>query len=126
MAEHGLQEPLCFDKRMYVTYLSRAEKLKHSQFTRKSMEDRDDYLSAILENLTPDDIRCLIISEDEFARSKPLERIFPGPNTYEYLKYTEVPRYYNRLLDAWENRYAKDRNAGIKVLQELCDQKTTS
>ncbi|XP_055921344.1 tubulin monoglutamylase TTLL4-like isoform X2 [Eupeodes corollae] len=115
--------PLCFDKRMYVNYLSRAERLKHNQYTRKSLEDRDDYINAILENLTPDDIRCLVVSEDELARSAPLERIFPTSNTHKYLKYTEVPRYYNRLLDAWETRYSKNRQEGIKLLQAYCEQK---
>ncbi|XP_055858265.1 tubulin monoglutamylase TTLL4 isoform X2 [Episyrphus balteatus] len=115
--------PLCFDKRMYVNYLSRTERLKHNQYTRKSLEDRDDYITAILENLTPDDIRCLVVSEDELARCAPLERIFPTNNTHKYLKYTEVPRYYNRLLDAWETRYSKNRQEGIKLLQEYCEQK---
>lgn len=34
--------PVCFDKRLYINYLSRAEKVKHNNFTRKSMEDRDE------------------------------------------------------------------------------------
>lgn len=31
---------ICFDKRLYITYLSRQEKIKHNAFTRKSIEDR--------------------------------------------------------------------------------------
>ncbi|XP_055376097.1 tubulin monoglutamylase TTLL4-like isoform X3 [Condylostylus longicornis] len=117
----GVKGPLCYDKRLYVTYLSRTEKIKHNQFTRKDLEDRDEYLDTILENLTPDDVRCLITSEDELARCLPLERVFPTNKTYKLLKYTESPRYYNRLLDAWEHRYSNNRNAGIKLLSELCE-----
>uniref|UniRef100_A0A1B0BDQ3 Tubulin polyglutamylase TTLL4 n=1 Tax=Glossina palpalis gambiensis TaxID=67801 RepID=A0A1B0BDQ3_9MUSC len=114
---------ICFDKRLYITYLSRQEKIKHNAFTRKSIEDRYEYINEILERLTPDDVRCLIIAEDELARSKPLERIFPTAETYKYLKYTESARYYNRLLDAWETRYSENRSAGIDLLRDYCSER---
>ncbi|XP_065357014.1 tubulin monoglutamylase TTLL4 isoform X2 [Calliphora vicina] len=115
--------PICYDKRMYINYLSRTEKIKHNTFTRKSMEDRDEYVNGILEHLTPDDVRCLIIAEDELARCSPLERIFPTIDTHKYLKYTEAPRYYNRLLDAWESRYGNNRTEGIHLLRQYCEDK---
>lgn len=123
LQQHNLKAPLCYDKRLYISYLSSIEKLKHNQFTRKDLDDRNDYLNAILENLTPDDVRCLITSEDELSRCKPLERIFPTQQTYKYLKYTEYPRYYNRLLDAWEHRYGKNRKEGIQLLRKCCENK---
>lgn len=76
-----------------------------------------------MDHLTPDDVRCLIIAEDELARSSPLERIFPTAETHKYLKYTETPRYYNRLLDAWETRYGHNRKEGIAVLRQLCEER---
>ncbi|EDW76025.2 uncharacterized protein Dwil_GK15248 [Drosophila willistoni] len=114
---------MCYDKRLYINYLSREEKVKHNTFTRKSMEDREEYIDAILQNLTPDDVRCLIIAEDELARCAPLERIFPTDQTYKYLKYNDIPRYYNRLLDAWESRYANNRTEGIALLRDYCQNK---
>lgn len=81
------------------------------------------YIDAILEKLTPDDVRCLIIAEDELARCTPLERIFPTDQTYKYLKYNDTPRYYNRLLDAWESRYANNRTEGIALLRDYCQSK---
>lgn len=84
---------------------------------------RFQYLDAILENLTPDDIRCLLTTEDELARCAPLERIFPTPLSHRYLKFTENPRYYNRLLDAWETRYSMRRQLGIDRLQKYCENK---
>ncbi|XP_030240005.1 tubulin polyglutamylase TTLL4 isoform X2 [Drosophila navojoa] len=114
---------MCYDKRMYINYLSREEKNKHNTFTRKSMEHREEYIDAILEKLTPDDVRCLIIAEDELARCTPLERIFPTDQTYKYLKYNDTPRYYNRLLDAWESRYANNRTEGIALLRDYCQSK---
>jgi tubulin polyglutamylase TTLL4 len=70
--------------------------------------------------LTPDDVRCLIVTEDELSRCQPLERIFPAPNSHKYLHFTDQPRYYNHLLDAWEHRYSKKRECGIAVLRTLC------
>jgi len=81
------------------------------------------YVNAILNNLTPDDVRCLIIAEDELARCAPLERIFPTDQTHKYLKYNDSPRYYNRLLDAWESRYANNRTEGIALLRDYCQNK---
>lgn len=80
------------------------------------------YLEGILEELTPDDVRCLIITEDELARCAPLERIFPAPKTHKYLEFTENPRYYNRLLDAWEHKYGGSHRAdGICLLRKMCE-----
>lgn len=84
------------------------------------MELREEYIETILENLLPDDVRCLIASEDELARCKPLERIFPTANTHVYLNFVDNPRYYNRLLDAWETRYSHCRENGIELLANLC------
>ncbi|XP_065085809.1 tubulin monoglutamylase TTLL4 isoform X2 [Ochlerotatus camptorhynchus] len=122
LAEQGLKSPLCYDKRIYVTALSKAERLKHNQYIQKDMA-REEYLNNILEELTPDDVRCLLLTEDELARSAPLERILPAPNSHRYVCFTEHPRYYNRLLDAWEQRYCHNRAEGIALLQSLCQQK---
>ncbi|XP_035917353.1 tubulin polyglutamylase TTLL4 isoform X2 [Anopheles stephensi] len=122
LKEQGLEGPLCFDKRIYTTGLSKTERLKHNQFIQKDM-CREDYLNTILEELTPDDVRCLLLTEDELARSAPLERILPAPNSYRYIGFTEHPRYYNRLLDAWEHRYSHNRSEGIALLQSLCERK---
>lgn len=122
LAEQGLDGPLCLDKRIYVTTLSKAERLKHNQFIQKE-STREEYLNSILEELTPDDVRCLLLTEDELARSAPLERILPAPNSHRYIGFTEHPRYYNRLLDAWEHRYCHNREEGVALLQSLCEQK---
>lgn len=37
LAEQGLEGPLCYDKRIYVTALSKAERLKHNQYIQKDM-----------------------------------------------------------------------------------------
>lgn len=63
------------------------------------------------------------MAEDELVRSAPLERIFPTAETYKYLKFTDSPRYYNRLMDAWETRYSTRRQEGIELLRGFCKNK---
>ncbi|KAM7354234.1 tubulin tyrosine ligase-like 4B isoform 2-T5 [Cochliomyia hominivorax] len=116
-----LKGPLCHDKRIFTTCLRNDEIRKHNHFTNRSIEYREEYLDAILDNLNPDDVRCLLVSEDELNRCSPLERIFPTPDTYKYLKFVEHPRYYNRLLDAWEHRYGNCREKGIELLRGYCE-----
>uniref|UniRef100_U5EQF5 Putative tubulin polyglutamylase ttll4 n=1 Tax=Corethrella appendiculata TaxID=1370023 RepID=U5EQF5_9DIPT len=122
LKEQGLKSPLCYDKRIYATSLSKTERIKHTQFMQREVT-REEYLNTILDDLTPDDVRCLIATEDELARCAPLERILPAPNSHKYLNFTENPRYYNRLLDAWETRYSKCRADGIEQLRQFCASK---
>jgi len=72
-----------------------------------------------LEDLTPDDIRQLIISEDERNRSALYKRVFPSPEMHQYIKYVESKPYYYMLLDAWETKYGDSRELGIARLSEL-------
>lgn len=84
------------------------------------LNSNSQYQNTILKHLTPDDVRQLMIAEDELARAAPLERIFPSATSHKYLKFLEHPRYHNRLLDAWEHRYGanqKVRDEGIALLR---------
>lgn len=66
----------------------------------------------ILNQLTPDDVRCLIESEDEYHRKGAFTRIFPSTTSSKYFVYFEHIRYYNLLLDAWEKTYHTRREEG--------------
>lgn len=122
MEHFDIEGPLCHDKRIFTTCLTAEEVRKHNQFTNRTIEFREEYVDPILENLLPDDVRCLIVAEDELARCKPLERIFPTPDTHIYLQFIDNPRYYNRLLDAWETKYGNNREDGIALISKLCEE----
>lgn len=107
-----------YDSRLYTLNITNTERYKH--FTFVSKPNRNDYLDRILNELTPDDVRQLIIHEDEQAELGSFNRIFPTQDTHEYLKYMEKKRYYNLLLDAWETKYHNSRAKGIKLLRKLC------
>ncbi|KAK0078300.1 hypothetical protein PV325_002714 [Microctonus aethiopoides] len=110
---------ICQDIKIEHTALSNQEKQKHALYVNL---DREDYLEDILEDLTPDDVRCLIEFEDELTQTDKFERIFPTKLSYPYFDFFDVPRYYNMLLDAWENKYSDNRENGIVLLQKLCQE----
>jgi hypothetical protein len=113
---------LCFDRRLYIKEISKAEKSKQESYLAVAASS-DSSLPplGLLDHLTPDDCRQLVLSEDELATSQRFTRIFPTENTHKYFKFLEKPRYYNLLLSAWEQRYGGiNREAGRSVLEQLC------
>ena len=95
---------LCFDRRLYIKELSKAERNKHELFVQQAACSDDtlppmgkiyfvlqEYriiflLSGILDHLTPDDVRNLAVSGDELATSQRFTRIFPNATSHKYFK----------------------------------------
>ncbi|PAA73783.1 hypothetical protein BOX15_Mlig017268g3 [Macrostomum lignano] len=95
----------------------RAKKLWFSQ----RPDDR-----SILDTLTPDDVRVLVESMDEFARAGEFGRVFPAGEeavTRRYLSFMEQPRYYNLLLMHHLSRYRACESQGIDALAAMCRRK---
>ena len=78
---------LCFDRRLYLKDISKAEKIKHETYE-ASYSETDLSLPpmGILDNLTPDDCRQLVMSEDELSTSQRFARIFPTQETFKYTR----------------------------------------
>ncbi|XP_043473957.1 tubulin polyglutamylase TTLL4-like [Leptopilina heterotoma] len=114
-------DPVCQDYRLHRMQLSFLERQKQYQYV--NTQERDDYLDEIIDDLTPDDVRHLISYEDELTQLDRFEKIFPTPTSHEYFHYFETPRYYNMLFDAWEAKYADNREQGIARLEKLCKTK---
>ena len=120
---------LCLDPRLYIRECSKADKSKQNKVIDLVTPELDSnasralYLGPILETLTPDDVRVLIRTEDEMSYLTHFSRIFPTQETHKYFKFFNGPRYYNMLLDAWENKYGDCRAAGIDRLDQLCRKK---
>ncbi|XP_022647604.1 tubulin polyglutamylase TTLL4-like isoform X2 [Varroa destructor] len=115
--DYGLQrgDLLFMSAGLHRKQLTVAEQQKHDFFTCEELELRE---GAILEKLLPNDITILADLEDELERSREtnFERVLPSAD-FEHLV---PPRYNNKLLHAWENRYSENRAKGLAVLQELC------
>ncbi|XP_071870312.1 tubulin monoglutamylase TTLL4 [Bombus fervidus] len=112
---------ICYNRQLYSNMLTRQVRKKQYNFINKAT--RKYYLKSILKHLTPDDVRVLIRHEDEMVQTGGFERIFPTCETYKYFPFFEAVRYYNLLLDAWENEYTHNRLRGIERLRKLCRKK---
>lgn len=101
------------------TDLSADEKVKRAFYLTQRYTDQD-FLSTVLDVLTPEDVHVLAESEDELNRRGEFERVFPSPSSSRYLRFFECPRYLNILLDQWEQKHWSNRTAGISLLRTLC------
>ncbi|XP_060848643.1 tubulin monoglutamylase TTLL4-like isoform X1 [Rhopalosiphum padi] len=117
----GVKSPLCYDKRLYTFNLSAKEKEKQEYYT--NVESRAEYIDSILDDLLPDDVRHLIIYEDELTQIGSFQKVFPTTSSFKYHQYFDGSRYYNMLFDAWECKYSNNRGEGIAVLEKLCQLK---
>jgi len=115
---------LCFDRRLYIKEISKAEKVKQEVILERAAAAAELECGLLLDRLTPDDVRQLVVSEDELATSQRFTRIFPCAGSHHYFRFLERPRYYNLLLSAWEQRYGGiNREAGRALLERLCLEK---
>ncbi|XP_034535046.1 tubulin polyglutamylase TTLL4 isoform X8 [Notolabrus celidotus] len=99
--------------------LTADEKVKRAFYLTQRYPDQD-FLSSVLDVLTPDDVRVLAESEDELNRLGEFERVFPSPSSSRYLRFFECQRYLNVLLDQWEQKYWSNRTKGVSLLRTLC------
>ncbi|KAJ8024983.1 Tubulin polyglutamylase TTLL4 [Holothuria leucospilota] len=137
-----IYKDIVLDKRMYTNHLSQDERAKHAFYTQKHLDEDLKVLiefegkvkggqiglpsqcrSSVLDTLTPDDLRCLILTEDEVSRCGHFDRIFPSPNTHKYHRFFESPRYYNILLDEWVRKYSRQHSKGLSLLEDFCAEK---
>lgn len=81
-------------------------------------QSSDATCECILTDLTQNDARILMLAEDELSRAGRFKRIFPSETSTKYLKYFDKARYYNLLLNSWEEKFRDNRLEGIKYLSD--------
>ncbi|NXI54744.1 TTLL4 polyglutamylase, partial [Chloroceryle aenea] len=96
-----------------------AEKMKKAYYLTQKIPDQDFY-SSVLDILTPDDIRILVETEDEYSRRGQFERVFPSHISMRYLRFFEQPRYFNILVTQWEVKYYLNKHKGLELLKNWC------
>lgn len=107
------------EKSKPVSELFRAEKMKKVYYLMQKIPDQDFY-SSVLDILTPDDVRVLVETEDEYSRRGQFERVFPSHISMRYLRFFEQPRYFNILVTQWELKYYLNRHKGLELLKNWC------
>ncbi|XP_062435066.1 tubulin monoglutamylase TTLL4 isoform X3 [Rhea pennata] len=96
-----------------------AEKMKRAYYLTQKVPDQDFY-SSVLDILTPDDVRILVETEDEYSRRGQFERVFPTHISMRYLRFFEQPRYFNILATQWELKYYLNKHKGLELLRNWC------
>uniref|UniRef100_A0A8D0H950 Tubulin tyrosine ligase like 4 n=1 Tax=Sphenodon punctatus TaxID=8508 RepID=A0A8D0H950_SPHPU len=96
-----------------------AEKMKRAYYLTQKVPDQDFY-STILDILTPEDVRVLVETEDEFSRRGQFERVFPSCLSMRYLRFFEQPRYFNILTAQWELKHYLNKSKGVELLRSWC------
>lgn len=104
-------------------YIDTNERNRHVRILNRIRDEGTSQMSKalvaeILTNMTETDIAVIKDTEDENNRRGCLSRIFPDA-TGTHLKFFEVKRFYNYLVDAWTNRYGVNTPRGILVLNTL-------
>ncbi|NXO80773.1 TTLL4 polyglutamylase, partial [Sitta europaea] len=107
------------EKTKAVSEHLRAEKMKKAYYLMQKIPDQDFY-SSVLDILTPDDVRILVETEDEYSRRGQFERVFPSHISMRYLRFFEQPRYSNILVTQWELKYYLNRHKGLELLKNWC------
>lgn len=106
------------DQQLSYTQLSTDERCKHAHYIQAHDVSGRASQIPILSVLTPDDVRMLIETEDEYKRRGNFQRVFPNANSGCFLRYFLTQRYYNLLLHAWLDCVSHSKN--IELLQKLC------
>ncbi|NXI71377.1 TTLL4 polyglutamylase, partial [Anseranas semipalmata] len=96
-----------------------AEKMKKAYYLTQKVPDQEFY-SSVLDILTPDDVRILVETEDEYSRRGQFERVFPTHISMRYLRFFEQPRYFNILVTQWELKYYLNKHKGLELLKNWC------
>ncbi|XP_067155287.1 tubulin monoglutamylase TTLL4 isoform X1 [Apteryx mantelli] len=107
------------EKPKSASELFTAEKMKRAYYLTQKVPDQDFY-SSVLDILTPDDVRILVETEDEYSRRGQFERVFPTHISMRYLHFFEQPRYFNILATQWELKYYLNKHKGLEVLRNWC------
>ena len=106
-----------FDPRLFSTQLAEEEEEKRRKFGSGQIVG-----SQILQGLTPSDLRALVRSEDELSQTRNWERLAPSQDR-SLTGLHRSPSYGDVLLQAWEERYGAEREAGWQLITKYCTQK---
>ena len=106
--------------------LSAAESERQRKLLKLAKQDLNQARKEILKDLSFNDVKFLVRSEEELARTEQFERLFPSLSRDHFLKYFKRDRYYNYLMDAWNWKYSSKKSDGIKLLNEKCNEQLFS
>ena len=92
---------------------------KQKNFKRTDF-NRNAYLEHILEDLTSSDVRVLVKGAEEASQARHFSRVFPKKGSHKYFQYFDSLSYYDKLLDAFEERFSGNPVKGNDLINSYC------
>ena len=96
------------------------QSLRKQKCFKRTDFNREFYLNQILEDLTSSDVRVLVKGAEEVSQTKHFTRIFLRKGSYKYFQYFDSLSYYDKLLDAFEEKFSGNPEAGIDMINSYC------
>ena len=94
--------------------LRKQKKFKRTDFNRAA------YLEEILEELTSSDVRVLVKGAEEASQARHFSRVFPRNGSHKYFTYFDSLSYYDKLLDAYEEKFSEKPDKGTDLINAYC------
>ena len=113
------QYQIGYSPELYSTALDGQSLRKQKNFKRTDF-NRAGYLEEILEELTSSDVRVLVKGAEEASQARHFSRVFPRKGSHKYFQYFDSLSYYDKLLDAFEEKFSEKADQGIDLINSYC------
>jgi len=113
------QYQIGYSPELYSTALDGQSLRKQKKFKRTDF-NRVAYLEEILEELTSSDVRVLVKGAEEASQARHFSRVFPRNGSHKYFTYFDSLSYYDKLLDAYEEKFSEKPDKGTDLINSYC------
>jgi len=113
------QYQIGYSPELYSMALDGQSLRKQKNFKRKDF-NRAAYLEQILEDLTSSDVRVLVKGAEEASQARHFSRVFPKKGSHKYFQYFDSLSYYDKLLDAFEEKFFEKPDKGNDLINSYC------
>ena len=113
------QYQIGYSPELYSMALDGQSLRKQKNFKRKDF-NRAAYLEQILEDLTSSDVRVLVKGAEEASQARHFSKVFPKKGSHKYFQYFDSLSYYDKLLDAFEEKFFEKPDKGNDLINSYC------
>ena len=113
------QYQIGYSPELYSMALDGQSMRKQKNFKRTDF-NRSAYLEQILEDLTSSDVRVLVKGAEESSQARHFSRVFPCKGSHKYFQYFDSLSYYDKLLDAFEEKFSEKPEKGNELINSYC------
>ena len=113
------QYQIGYSPELYSMALDGQSLRKQKNFKRTDF-NRAAYLEEILEDLTSSDVRVLVKGAEEASQARHFSKVFPRKSSHKYFQFFDSLSYYDKLLDAFEEKFSEKPDKGNDLINSYC------